>query len=88
MQRHTEHKGEGGTGCRLQQAGSSQLFVHGRRGPFQNLACLENCSVKSFLTKSYNRVVCIEIYPFENIACVDSSLPMITSIYLISNFID
>ena len=27
----------------------SQLFVHGRRG-FQNLTCLENCSVESFLT--------------------------------------
>ena len=39
----------------------SQLFVHGRRGPFQNLTCLENCSVESFLTKSYNCVVCIEI---------------------------
>ena len=39
----------------------SQLFVHGRRGPFQNLTCLENCSVESVLTKSYNCVVCIEI---------------------------
>ena len=39
----------------------SQLFVHGRRGPFQNLTCLENCSVESFLTKSYDCVVCIEI---------------------------
>jgi hypothetical protein len=66
----------------------SQLFVHGRRGPFQNLACLENCSVESFLTKSYNRVVCIEMYPFESIACVDSSLPMMTSTCLISNSID
>ena len=39
----------------------SQLFVHGRRGPFQNLTCLENCSVESFLTTSYKCVVCIEI---------------------------
>ena len=39
----------------------SQLFVHGRRGPIQNLTCLENCSVESVLTKSYNCVVCIEI---------------------------
>ena len=53
------------------------LFVHGRRGPFQNLNCLENCSVESFLTKSYNCVVCIEMYPFESIACVESSLLMV-----------
>ena len=55
----------------------SQLFVHGRRGSFQNLTCLENCFVESFLTKSYNCVVCIEMYPFESIACVESSLLMV-----------
>jgi len=55
----------------------SQLFVHGRRGPFQNRTCLESCSVESFQTKSYNCVVCIEMYPFESIACVESSLLMV-----------
>ena len=66
----------------------SQLFVHGRRGPFQNLTCLENCSVESFLTKSYNCVVCIEMYPFESIACVESSLLMVlVCVYLFKLYV-
>ena len=39
----------------------SQLFVHGRLGPFQNPACLENCSVESFLSSIIQR----NFQPFE-----------------------
>ena len=57
----------------------SQLFVHGSVAPFTILPVLKNCSVASFLTKSVIIQLCsfIEMYPFESIACVESSLLMV-----------
>ena len=82
MQRHAEHKGEGETGCRLQSTKGwkflSCLFMEGE-APFKILPVLKNCSVASFLTKSVIIQLCsfIEMYPFESIACVESSLLMV-----------